>query len=63
MGKIKELNVTRAVGLHRIIGGISKDLEEEFRSEYGIENSTYRNMKNKAIPRANIESKIRQRPY
>ena len=49
--KIKEINEARVVGLHRITGGISKELEKQFTTEYGTDASTYRNMKKAISPR------------
>jgi len=43
--EVKELNIARAMGLHRITGEISKDMEKEFKKKFEISDGTYREMK------------------
>jgi len=43
--RVKELNLARTIGLHRIIGGISKEMEKEFRIKYEFNEGTFRAIK------------------
>jgi len=42
--EIKEVNLTRIIGLHRIIGNISKDYETQFRLKYQLDDNTKRKL-------------------
>ena len=40
--EIKEINLAKVIGLHRIINDISKNLEAEFREKFKIQDNTHR---------------------
>jgi len=42
---IKEINVARAVGMHRITATISKDFERDFKSKYNIDDGSCKKIK------------------
>ena len=43
--EIKEINIMRVIGLHRIIGDISKEYETTFRKKYELYDNTWRSLK------------------
>jgi len=64
---IKEINVARAVWLHRITGVISKAYEKDFKLKYGLDDGSYRKLKHnlKVEVRENIKdtSILRKRKF
>jgi len=42
---IKDLIMAKAIGLHRIIGEISKDKEKEYRKKYDLDRGTFKELK------------------
>jgi len=48
---IKEINIARTMGLHRIVGEISKDLEKGFRKKFNLNDGSLQKIKQAIKPR------------
>jgi len=55
--KIKEINLARAIGLHRITSGVSKEYEDLHRKQYNIEDGSIRVLKKNLLPKPAQTSK------
>jgi len=63
--EVKEINIARTTGLHRIIGEISKDIEKGFKEKFEFNDGTYKGMKKmlkkNTIPHMNLSPILKRK--
>jgi len=52
--EIKELIMAKAIGLHRIIGSISKNIEKSYREEFQLDKGTYKALRREKKQQAHL---------